>query len=268
MKRLPAPSSFHRVVPGLPRSAAGGRAVPQAQYGMGMPGGGGMPQAPMGQQQKEEGPAQQAPEEAGTPNQLEPLSELDDQRSRRTQIFELNGYLRLRTDYLHGFNLGQGYTGNHWNLVTLDPSTNQLKTTSVAGRPPFPDPLSCPQPNGTELNGSDAGCGDKDFSAANLRFRLEPTLNVTDQVRVMAQFDVLDNTIMGSTSDNLAGLSRPFGNNVGYAPCPSWPAPKTRPRWAATATCPASAPSARGPRSTPSSARCASAACPGTSDAG
>ena len=39
-----------------------------------------------------------------------------------------------------------------------------------------------------------------------MRFRLEPTLNVTDQVRVHAQIDVLDNTIMGSTPDSLAGI--------------------------------------------------------------
>jgi len=81
-------------------------------------------------------------------------------------------------------------------------------------------PLSCTPPVGSDPGQAAGNCGDKDLSAANLRFRLEPTLNVTDQVRVMSQFDVLDNTIMGSTSDNLAGLSRPYGANVGAAPVP------------------------------------------------
>ena len=103
-----------------------GARVAQAQYGMGMPGGGGMPQAPMGQQQKEEGPAQQAPEEAGTPSQLEPLSELDDQRSRRTQIFELDGYLRLRSGLparlLPGPGVHRETTGT-WSLWTRRPTS-------------------------------------------------------------------------------------------------------------------------------------------------
>ncbi len=46
----------------------------------------------------------------------------------------------------------------------------------------------------------------KNIGGANLRFRLEPTLNVTDQVRIHAQIDVLDNTILGSTPDSLAGI--------------------------------------------------------------
>src|SRR3954451_3095466 len=46
------------------------------------------------------------------------------------------------------------------------------------------------------------------MGGANLRFRLEPTLNVTDQVRVHAQIDVLDNTLMGSTPDSLIGINR------------------------------------------------------------
>jgi uncharacterized protein (TIGR04551 family) len=71
-------------------------------------------------------------------------------------------------------------------------------------------------------------CSSKNIGGANMRFRLEPTLNVTDQVRVHAQIDVLDNTIMGSTPDSLAGIegfNRPImtGTNAdtpGNAPSP------------------------------------------------
>ncbi|MBC8132855.1 MAG: hypothetical protein H7X95_07725, partial [Deltaproteobacteria bacterium] len=83
-----------------------------AQYGMGGMGqpGGGMPNAPMGQQPKDEGPAQQAPEEPGQPSDLEPIGGYADQNRRRAQLFEIDGYFRLRTDYMHNFNLGQGYS--------------------------------------------------------------------------------------------------------------------------------------------------------------
>src|SRR6185436_19604166 len=55
----------------------------------------------------------------------------------------------------------------------------------------------------------------------NLRLRLEPTLNVTDNVRVHAQIDVLDNTFLGSTPDSLAGLpgyNRPTPGSMDVSP--------------------------------------------------
>jgi uncharacterized protein (TIGR04551 family) len=61
-------------------------------------------------------------------------------------------------------------------------------------------------------------CGNKSVGGANLRLRLEPTLNVTDQVRVHTQIDVLDNTILGSTPDSLAGIggyNRPAAQTSG-----------------------------------------------------
>jgi uncharacterized protein (TIGR04551 family) len=137
------------------------------------------------------------------------------------QIFELDGYLRLRSDYMHQFFLGQGYT----TVPSEVPGINY-------GLPPFPVPLDCPRPgqdgviidaNRALPKNAAANCPSKNIGGANLRFRLEPTLNVTDQVRVHAQIDVLDNTIMGSTPDSLAGIegyNRPpsTGNPTDAAP--------------------------------------------------
>ena len=69
-----------------------------------------MPPPPMGQEAKEEGPAEAAPEEEGRPSDLEPLGGYAEQARKKMQIFELDGYLRLRSDYLHNFNLGQNYS--------------------------------------------------------------------------------------------------------------------------------------------------------------
>lgn len=192
--------------------------------GMGTPGGG-MPGGPgsMGGQApaKEEGPAQQAPEEPGQPSDLEPISGYVDQNRRRTQLFQVDGYFRLMTDYMHNFNLSQGYSNKTYD--TVDAAGNPLK---LSGVPPFPTPLSCPSPvAGATVNNAAAGdpattCGHKDISTATVRLRLEPTINVTDSVRVRTQIDVLDNTIMGSSADSLAGLSRPYSDTIPQAPIP------------------------------------------------
>jgi uncharacterized protein (TIGR04551 family) len=163
--------------------------------GFGHPGGMQPPPSPGTGQEKEEGPAEEAPEET-RPSDLEPLSGYAEQGRRRMQIFELDGYLRLRTDYMHQFFMGQGYT----NVPSGVPGVNY-------GLPPFPVPLDCPRPTPGAVQGTGQGnCSSKNIGGANMRFRLEPTLNVTDQVRVHAQIDVLDNTIMGSTPDSLAGI--------------------------------------------------------------
>jgi len=187
--------------------------------GFGGPGGMQPPPPPGAGAEKEEGPAEEAPEET-RPSDLEPLSGYADQGRHRMQIFELDGYLRLRTDYMHQFFLGQGYYVGEGEMPA--PSIQY-------GLPPFPVPLDCPRPPVAAVpTMAPLNCSSKNIGGANMRFRLEPTLNVTDQVRVHAQIDVLDNTIMGSTPDSLAGIegfNRPImtGTNAdtpGNAPSP------------------------------------------------
>jgi uncharacterized protein (TIGR04551 family) len=184
--------------------AAGPAFAQMGPGGFGSPGGMQPPPPGGGGQEKEEGPAEQAPEES-RPSDLEPLGGYAEQNKRRMQIFELDGYLRVRADYMHDFFLGQGYTN-----VSATPGLS-------FGLPPFPVPLNCPSPlfnmgamgsaGDPTTNGAPASnCPAKNIGGANLRFRAEPTVNVTDQVRVHAQLDVIDNTILGSTPDSLAGI--------------------------------------------------------------
>jgi uncharacterized protein (TIGR04551 family) len=175
--------------------------------GFGGPGGGMQPPpGPAKGDEKEEGPAEEAPDE-NRPIDLEPLAGYPEQTRRKMQIFELDGYLRVRSDYMHDFALGLGYSSV--------PSGSTAQNTTNYGLPPFPVPLECPSPistsNAIMINPNVAGspgqnCAHKSIGGANIRFRLEPTLNITDQVRIHAQFDVLDNTILGSTPDSLAGI--------------------------------------------------------------
>ena len=168
----------------------GGAGAAWAQMGA-MPGGmapGGMgAPPPPGGQEHDEGPAEAAPEEEGkAAAETGADSGYANQRRRKTQVIELDGYFRLNPELLHNFNLGLGY---------VDASQPQN------GFPPFPTPLEC----GTKAG----GCAQKNLGQTSMRLRLEPTINISDQVRVVAQIDVFDNLIMGSTPDSLIAASRP-----------------------------------------------------------
>lgn len=178
-----------------------------AQYG-GPAGGGMMPGMPPGgprptgtgmDDSREEGPAEAAPDEDEREDENLPLQPLSEASRRRTQVVELDGYFRLRTDWLNQLHLGQGYV------------YEGEQTTDPIGTPPFPTPLECGLVPGR--------CDTKTLGSANMRLRLEPTINVTDQVRVMALIDVLDNVIAGSTPDSLQRADR-IAPGSGISPDP------------------------------------------------
>jgi uncharacterized protein (TIGR04551 family) len=86
----------------------------------------------------------------------------------------LDGYLRVRGDVWNDLDLSRGPT----------PSTNQ---------PIFPTPA--------------AGGGDHTVTSADMRLRLDPTLEVGQAVRLHLRIDILDNVGWGSTPDVLPSYS-------------------------------------------------------------
>jgi uncharacterized protein (TIGR04551 family) len=138
--------------------------------GMG-PGGG---QQPSGDEKKE-GVAEAAPKTAGllptTPALPAPKG-----RRKRWKLVEIDGYFRLRTDWMKNFH--QGFVDN-----------------PTLGGAPFPRALNC-----TAVVGG-AGCDDT-LSSTNMRLRLEPTINLNEGTSVHIQADVLDNQILGATPLN------------------------------------------------------------------
>lgn len=82
---------------------------------------------------------------------------------RKLELFVPSGYFRLRPEMFHKLRLG-------W--AQPDP----------AGYFPYP----------TYRN-------ENTLAGANMRFRFEPTLNVSEEVRIQAQVDALDNVVLGST---------------------------------------------------------------------
>jgi uncharacterized protein (TIGR04551 family) len=162
------------------------------------PGGGGQPPgggAAPGSE-KEEGPAEQAPEEKGESPATQPLPAWPQQKEKQLQFFEVHGYIRFRAYLFHALNLG------FWNSTNGGPrppffipyteigSTGQANPTNGATNPLS----SCAARN-------KSNCRTDNLTSADMRLRLEPTINVTEQVRVKAQADVFDNYVMGSTPE-------------------------------------------------------------------
>ncbi len=186
-----------RLAIGLPLTLAlAGTSPAWAQMGGMSPGMGpgmGNPGGASPHEEKEEGPAEAAPdaEEKAPTSKEDSASHLELAR-RRSKVVELDGYYRVRTDYLYKMNMGQGYnTGG-----------------PVPALPPFPVPAEC-LPSGAIGNsgggsaGTKTGACDNGLGDGNMRLRIEPTINLSDQVRVRSQFDIFDNLILGSTPDSL-----------------------------------------------------------------
>lgn len=121
-------------------------------------------------QQKKKGVAEKAETAAETLPTTPVLPPLQNER-KRFELFELDGYLRMRTNWFKNFNLG--YNDN-----------------PAVGGAPFPRPLSCDD---------SGGCGDDTLQSVDMRLRLEPTINIAETARVHVQLDALDNVVLGST---------------------------------------------------------------------
>ncbi|ABS24565.1 TIGR04551 family protein [Anaeromyxobacter sp. Fw109-5] len=95
----------------------------------------------------------------------------------KLEFLELDGYYRVRGHLFDDFDLG--------------------RRADATGHYIFPVPLKNPDP----LTGASAGRAT--IATANMRLRLEPTMNVSELVRVRAQIDVLDNYVLGSSASRL-----------------------------------------------------------------
>jgi uncharacterized protein (TIGR04551 family) len=96
------------------------------------------------------------------------------EQKQKLKFFVMDGYFRVRPELFRQLNLGQSYS--------LFPTAS----------PRSPD---------------------RTFGGINTRLRMEPTLNISEQVRIRIQADALDNLVFGSTPDY--AFSRNVAN--GYA---------------------------------------------------
>ncbi len=86
----------------------------------------------------------------------------------KLQLFVAHGYLRVRPELFNFFDLNQPAFNGYYLF-------------------PIPDGGGVNNPGGHTITG------------VNMRFRLEPTINVSEELRIKAQIDMLDNLVWGST---------------------------------------------------------------------
>jgi uncharacterized protein (TIGR04551 family) len=107
------------------------------------------------------------------------------EEKRKLELFVPNGYLRVRPDLFNKFDLGRADDPAGYSLFPRSP-------LSTAERP----------------------APERTNAGVNMRFRFEPTMNISEEVRIKAQVDALDNVIFGSNPDY--AYSRQVANGHAY----------------------------------------------------
>jgi uncharacterized protein (TIGR04551 family) len=141
----------------------------------------------------------------------------EDWWSHTRPVLELHGYFRTRGEFFHLFTLGQANDPNTDQLWP-NPFDNSYQSKSGAQRT---QALCGPAtqeraPDGT-VRAVYGACNDRSQASANMRFRLNPELHISDNLRIMSQIDALDNLVLGSTPDsyalNTGGATNPNARN-------------------------------------------------------
>lgn len=162
---------------------------------------GGMGQAPTKTDTKT-GPAEAAEEDKEDQPDLPPLPPWPGQETKRLQLFQLKGYFRFRYDMFHNLNLGM-YGGGGFVAPFHTPVAETRVINATADTPV--SSLNCNARKSTDVPGGgdreldDDSCPGKTLGGANMRLRLQPTINIGEQVRVHTLVDVFDNVVLGST---------------------------------------------------------------------
>jgi uncharacterized protein (TIGR04551 family) len=129
-------------------------------------------------------------------------------------VLELHGYFRMRAELFHNFSLGRSdpYDKSLWPRPPDHSYTSwfdgqvQQHAVPVCGDDPLEPEF----------------CTDKTQAGANVRFRLNPELHISDNLRIMSQIDLLDNLVLGSTPNGYANHPSASGyarsTPTGYTP--------------------------------------------------
>ena len=139
----------------------------------------------------------------------------EDWWSHARPILELHGYFRTRAEMFHNFSLGR-LSQPDQALWTM-PADNRY---AISGNQVFGPSLCTPGESDEVPGDSNAAaasvyaCKNKNQSSANLRFRVNPELHISDNLRIISQIDLLDNLVLGSTP---AGYTNSPSSSGGYS---------------------------------------------------
>ena len=129
-------------------------------------------------------------------------------------VFSLNGYFRVRGEYMDNFALGR----RPLDRLSGDPFARwiQVDNGPVSGQPVLPAGGCGGEPSSTPDSQTQRCGGTATTRFANMRLRLQPTLSLSDNVRVHIMLDAFDNLVLGSTPE-VKSVNQ-FGQVTGRAP--------------------------------------------------
>jgi uncharacterized protein (TIGR04551 family) len=140
----------------------------------------------------------------------------EDWWSHARPVFEIHGYFRTRAELFHNFSLGRIDVPNS-ALWPQPPDNVYTGTNDQTFGPTLCTPDEAGSGNIDDPSLGLVHCRNKTQAGANLRFRLNPELHISDNVRVISQIDLLDNQVMGSTPSGASWLP---GDRGGYEVAP------------------------------------------------
>ena len=127
-------------------------------------------------------------------------------------VFSLNGYFRVRGSMNNNFHLSRqplerltGEPFGRW--IGIDAGENNQGVLPAGG---------CSGPPSSPATQDQRCAGSKSIRFANMRLRLQPTLSLSDNIRLHMMVDVFDNLVLGSTPD-VKSVNQ-FGQVTGRAP--------------------------------------------------
>jgi len=128
-------------------------------------------------------------------------------------VLELHGNFRVRAELFYQFALGR--VDLPQDAMWPQPADNYFTDIKRGTHGPAlctPDELGAGSNNsGTSAN---LGCKTGTQAGANMRFRLDPELHISDNLRVVSQIDLFDNLVLGSTPNEYQNTPSDTG---GYA---------------------------------------------------
>ncbi len=130
-------------------------------------------------------------------------------------VFSLNGYFRVRGEYADKFSL------NRLPLERLAPGDPFARWVAIDNAPASGGGGVLPQGGCSGEPASPAGqdqrcAGTGTRRYANMRLRLQPTLSLSDNIRLHIMIDAFDNVVLGSTPE--VRTVNEFGQITGRAP--------------------------------------------------
>jgi uncharacterized protein (TIGR04551 family) len=127
----------------------------------------------------------------------------DEPTSSSLNFLEIDGYFRFRYDMFHNLDLNTYYQNTE--------TGQESGPFAVGYAPPVPacntdiQDRGQGQPGDANYRPPANSCGNRNdgstLGGANMRLRLEPTINVYEDAQIKMQVDVLDNVVFGSTPD-------------------------------------------------------------------